>query len=154
MSLKKPSERDDTLPNYPRCARGLTHAAGLAIVAMVLTGCAAKDRFDSLKNNPPGWLTPYRIDVGQGNYVTESLAAQLKKGMTREQVRTLLGTPLLVDPFRDDRWDYVFKLQRGDGRQDRRRFYVQFKNELLESWGGDPLPREGGEELLPSRPAR
>jgi outer membrane protein assembly factor BamE len=116
---------------------------------MLLAGCASKNnRLTNLRENPPNWLTPFRIDIGQGNYITESMVGQLKKGMSREQVRGVLGTPLLIDPFRSDRWDYVFKLKRGDGRQDRRRFFV------LEAWGGDPLPREGGEELLPSRPAR
>jgi outer membrane protein assembly factor BamE len=122
---------------------------------MLLAGCASKNNpLTNLRENPPNWLTPFRIDIGQGNYITESMVGQLKKGMSREQVRGTLGTPLLIDPFRNDRWDYVFKLKRGDGRQDRRRFFVQFRDDALESWGGDSLPREGGEELLPSRPAR
>lgn len=139
--------------NYPRQA---THfrCISLALLVAGLTGCGTVDRVKSAKENPPSWLTPYRVDIGQGNYITESMAAQLKKGMTRDQVRAVLGTPLLIDPFRNDRWDYVFKLQRGDGRQDRRRFTLQFKDNALESWGGDPLPKEGGEDLLPSRPAR
>jgi len=74
--------------------------------------------------------------------------------MTKEQVRAVLGTPLLVDPFRNDRWDYVFDIRRGDGRKERRRFSVLFKDDLLASWGGDPLPKDGGEDILPSRPAR
>ncbi|MBU3724172.1 MAG: outer membrane protein assembly factor BamE [Burkholderiaceae bacterium] len=139
--------------NFPSHAMRF-HGIGLALLIVGLAGCGTVDRVKSVKENPPNWLTPYRIDIGQGNYITESMAAQLKKGMTRDQVRAVLGTPLLVDPFRNDRWDYVFKLQRGDGRQDRRRFTVQFKDGVLESWEGDPLPKEGGEELLPSRPAR
>ncbi len=127
---------------------------GLMLLIAGLSGCGTVERIKSVGENPPSWLTPYRVDIGQGNYITESMAAQLKKGMTRDQVRALLGTPLLIDPFRNDRWDYVFKLQRGDGRQDRRRFSVQFKDDALESWGGDPLPKEGGEDLLPSRPPR
>lgn len=102
----------------------------------------------------PGWLTPYRIDIGQGNFISESMAAQLKEGMTRDQVRAVLGTPLMVDPFRKDRWDYVFDIRRGDGRRERRRFSVNFKDDLLASWGGDPLPQESGEGILPSRPSR
>lgn len=127
---------------------------GALAIAIGLSGCGTANRVKSISDNPPNWLTPYRMDVGQGNYITESMTAQLKKGMTRDQVRAVLGTPLLIDPFRNDRWDYVFKLRRGDGRQDRRRFTVQFKDDALESWGGDPLPKEGGEDLLPSRPVR
>ena len=53
-------------------------------------------------------LTPYKIDVQQGNYVTQDMVEKLKPGMTRSQVKFLLGTPLVVDPFRNDRWDYVY----------------------------------------------
>ncbi len=128
--------------------------AGLLLAPLILAGCSTPQWVKSARENPPNWLTPYRVDIGQGNYVSESMAGQLKEGMTREQVRAVLGTPLLVDPFRNDRWDYVFDIQRGDGRKERRRFSVFFKDNLLASWGGDPLPKEGGEGILPSRPAR
>ena len=128
--------------------------AGLLLAPLILAGCSTPQWVKSARENPPNWLTPYRVDIGQGNYVSESMAGQLKEGMTREQVRAVLGTPLLVDPFRNDRWDYVFDIQRGDGRKERRRFSVFFKDNLLASWGGDPLPKEGGEGVLPSRPAR
>lgn len=121
------------------------------LMAGLLAGCGT---FDRMAENPPNWLTPYRVDIGQGNFVSESMASQLKEGMTREQVRAVLGTPLLVDPFRKDRWDYVFDIRRGDGRKERRRFSVNFKDDLLASWGGDPLPQESAEGILPSRPAR
>jgi len=124
------------------------------LAPLILAGCSTPQWVKSARENPPNWLTPYRVDIGQGNYVSESMAGQLKEGMTREQVRAVLGTPLLVDPFRNDRWDYVFDIQRGDGRKERRRFSVFFKDNLLASWGGDPLPKEGGEGILPSRPAR
>lgn len=128
--------------------------AGLLFAPLLLAGCSTPEWVKSTRENPPNWLTPYRVDIGQGNYISESMASQLKEGMTREQVRAVLGTPLLVDPFRNDRWDYVFDIRRGDGRKERRRFSVFFKDNLLASWGGDPLPKEGGEGILPSRPAR
>lgn len=59
-------------------------------------------------------LKPYRIDIQQGNVVTAEQVAQLKEGMTRDQVRYLLGTPLLVDVFHADRWDYPYRFQKGD----------------------------------------
>jgi outer membrane protein assembly factor BamE len=141
------------LIRFPRQAWPATSAALMAPVALaaLLAGCGTMDR---LAENPPNWLTPYRVDIGQGNFVSESMAAQLKEGMTRDQVRAVLGTPLLVDPFRKDRWDYVFDIRRGDGGKERRRFTVNFKDDLLASWGGDPLPKESGEGILPSRPAR
>jgi outer membrane protein assembly factor BamE len=128
--------------------------AGLLIAPLLVAGCSTPKWVSAVQENPPGWLTPYRVDIGQGNYVTEGMAAKLKEGMTKEQVRAVLGTPLLVDPFRNDRWDYVFDIRRGDGRKERRRFSVLFKDDLLASWGGDPLPKDGGEDILPSRPAR
>jgi SmpA / OmlA family len=59
-----------------------------------------------------GLVTPYRIDVTQGNVVTKELAAQVKPGMSREQVRDVLGSPLLTSAFHADRWDYVFTFRR------------------------------------------
>jgi outer membrane protein assembly factor BamE len=128
--------------------------AGLLIIPALVAGCSTPKWVASTKENPPGWLTPYRVDIGQGNYVSQAMADQLKEGMSKEQVRAVLGTPLLVDPFRNDRWDYVFDIRRGDGRKEQRRFTVNFKDGLLANWGGDPLPKDGGEGILPSRPAR
>lgn len=55
--------------------------------------------------------TPYRVDIKQGSFLTNELVEQVEVGMTREQVRFLLGTPMINDPFRDDRWDYVYYLE-------------------------------------------
>lgn len=60
---------------------------------------------------------PYRIDIQQGNVVTAEQFAQLKLGMTREQVRFLLGTPLLTDIFHDTRWDYYYRMDQGATRE-------------------------------------
>jgi outer membrane protein assembly factor BamE len=117
----------------------------------LLAGCTAIDRF---RENPPGWLTPYRPDIGQGNFISQDMVDQLRPGMGRDAVRAILGTPLLVDPFRNDRWDYVFDIRRGDGQRERRRFFVQFDKDQLVEWGGDSLPRASGDALLPMRPAR
>lgn len=127
--------------------------ASTLTAAVVLTGCSSSPKPET-ESPSRGWLSPYRFDVGQGNFISESMAAQLKTGMTPEQVRAILGTPLLVDPFRNDRWDYVFEIRRGDGQRDRRRFSVTFKDGALISWGGDSLPKDSGEGILPSRPAR
>lgn len=121
----------------------------------LLAGCGSSGPKGAPKPSIlPYWLSPYIPDIGQGNYVSESMVSQLQEGMPREQVRSILGTPLLVDPFRSDRWDYVFDIRRGDGTMQRRRFTVVFVNDRLDSWGGDPLPKDGGEGVLPSRPAR
>jgi outer membrane protein assembly factor BamE len=129
----------------------LPRALFLAPALLLLAGCGSIDR---ITKNPPNWLTPYRADIGQGNFITQDQASRLQKGMSREQVRALLGTPLLVDPFRDNRWDYVFDIRRGDGGRDRRRYFVRFEKDQLVEWGGDELPAVSGDVILPMRPAR
>jgi outer membrane protein assembly factor BamE len=129
----------------------LPRALLLAPALLLLAGCGSINR---LTENPPNWLTPYRADIGQGNFITQDQASRLQKGMSREQVRALLGTPLLVDPFRDNRWDYVFDIRRGDGGRDRRRYFVRFEKDQLVEWGGDELPAVSGDVILPMRPAR
>lgn len=62
-------------------------------------------------------LKPYRIDIQQGNVVSPEQVAQLKPGLTKEQVRFLLGTPLLVDIFHQQRWDFVYRYEKGATRE-------------------------------------
>jgi outer membrane protein assembly factor BamE len=83
------------------------------------------------------YLHPYRIDVRQGNLVTQDMVAQLRPGLTKDQVRYVLGTPMLTDIFHADRWDYVYRLQNGDGEVQQRRLAVFFENGKLVRLGGD-----------------
>ncbi|MCC7547681.1 MAG: outer membrane protein assembly factor BamE [Burkholderiales bacterium] len=77
------------------------------------------------------FLTPHRIDIQQGNYFDPEAVAKLKPGMTRSQVRFLLGTPLVADPFHPDRWDYLF-IQRPEGKLElERRLTVWFDGDRL-----------------------
>lgn len=83
-------------------------------------------------------LSPYRIEIQQGNYVTQEAVAQLKPGMTRDQVRFVLGTSLVSDIFHRDRWDYVFLRQRANrGEVEYRRFVVFFEDGKLKRVEGD-----------------
>lgn len=147
-------------PSSPSClaarSASLWHrrSALLLLSGLVLTGLGGCSSVERMRDNPPSWLTPYRSDIGQGNFVTADQTRRLVVGQPREQVRALLGTPLLVDPFRANRWDYVFDLRRGNGERDRRRFWVEFDGNLLKAWGGDELPEVSGDVLLPMRPAR
>ena len=72
--------------------------------------------------------------------------------MTRDQVRFLLGTPLLVDPFRNDRWDYVYYVKKGDGTIQQRRLTVFFENDVLVRVAGDVMPTEGDAPVTSSAP--
>ncbi|MDB5824779.1 MAG: outer membrane protein assembly factor BamE [Herminiimonas sp.] len=89
-----------------------------------------------------GFLTPYRPDIQQGNFVSREMIAQLKEGMTPEQVRFVLGTPMLADMFHADRWDYVFRLKRGNGELTSSRVTVFFKDNRLARYEGGDLPSE------------
>ena len=89
-----------------------------------------------------GVITPYRIDIMQGNVVTKELAEMVKPGMTREQVRDLLGSPLLASAFHADRWDYVFTLRRQGVEPQRRSVVAFFKDGKLERLEAPDLPSE------------
>ena len=85
----------------------------------------------------PTVVSPYKIDVQQGNVITQDMIAKLKAGMTRSQVRYVLGSPLVVDPFRLDRWDYVSTYQRQGKDVERRRVTVIFDDDKLIRIEGD-----------------
>jgi outer membrane protein assembly factor BamE len=88
--------------------------------------------------NPLRALSVYRMEIQQGNYLTQEMVSKLQAGMTRDQVRFVLGTPLLVDIFHDNRWDYVYRRQRADSREvEERRLSVFFDNDRLVRIEGD-----------------
>ena len=79
----------------------------------------------------------YRIDVRQGNDVTQEMLNQLEPGMTKSQVAYVMGTPLLIDTFNPDRWDYIYTYQPGNGDREQRRITVFFKDEQLARLDGN-----------------
>ena len=89
------------------------------------------------------FFSPYRPDIQQGNFVSEEMVSQLKEGMTRDQVRFILGTPLLTDIFHAERWDYPFRLARGSGETTSSRVVVFFDKEgKVARFDGGNLPTE------------
>ena len=84
----------------------------------------------------PG-LKPHKIEIQQGNYVTQDMVSKVKAGMSRSQVRFALGTPLVADVFHPDRWDYVYVLQKGGRVTEQRRIVAVFKEDKLERIEGD-----------------
>lgn len=146
---------------FPRSGRRLWPATGVLCLLLAVSGCASK--------NPPignssaaaatstaadtgvhttrqrrflGIFSPYRPDIQQGNFVSREMVAQLKEGMTPEQVRFVLGTPLLTDIFHADRWDYPFRLVKGNGEVTTSRVTVYFKDNRLVRVDGGELPTE------------
>jgi outer membrane protein assembly factor BamE len=103
---------------------------------VLLTACSGTPEVSS-------YLSPYRIDVRQGNYVTQDMVARLKPGMSKEQVRFVLGTPLVSDIFHTDRWDYVYRFQPGRGESQSRRLVVFFEDSKLVRVGGDVVAADG-----------
>ena len=102
-----------------------------------------------------GGLKPYRIDIQQGNFLSQEMVSQLKKGMTKEQVRFVLGTPLVTDIFHGDRWDYVFYRELQDGKKEQRNISVFFEEDKLARVSGDVVPKaEGGLPTCRKRQAR
>jgi outer membrane protein assembly factor BamE len=91
----------------------------------------------------------YKIDIQQGNVVTQDMIDQLRPGMTRRQVRFIMGNPLLTDTFHADRWDYLYSLQPGGGERQQERVSVIFNsNDQLVSLSGDFMPGVSRDEAI------
>ena len=128
-------------------------AAALLAAAALLSGCQSLDRTDSLI----GAITPYRIDIVQGNAVTKEQLALVRPGLTKLQVRDVLGTPLLTDPFHADRWDYLFTLRRPGAELQRRSIVVFFDGDTVKSVQAPkdlPSEREFVASISRNEPAR
>jgi len=106
-----------------------------ALAAGFVAGCGYVPRI-------PG-VTPYRIEIQQGNYISQEMTAQLKPGMTKEQVRFILGTPMVTDIFHSDRWDYVYWRESPAGAREQRKLTVLFEQGQLARVDGDVVPSGG-----------
>jgi outer membrane protein assembly factor BamE len=89
-------------------------------------------------------VKPYKLDVQQGNVVTSKMLLQLRPGMTKSQVRFIMGTPLIQDSFHGNRWDYVYQLREKGKIVEQRRVILDFENELLKTVRGDVIPAGSG----------
>lgn len=95
-------------------------ALALACGALGLGACTRVPRF----------VNEYKIDVQQGNVVTQEMVSQLRPGQTKDQVRYILGTPLLMDVFHANRWDYIYRLHKGStGETDEQKLTLFFDGE-------------------------
>jgi len=118
--------------------RPLSFPHALLIVAVsLLAGCASSG-FTLPKI--PG-IEAHRMEIQQGNYVTQEMIAKLQPGMTRDQVRFVLGTPLVADAFHEGRWDYMFRRQRANSKEiEQRRIVIFFDDGRLSRIEGDVTP--------------
>lgn len=118
------------------------HRARLSLFLVVCASLAGCGSFNGASSRIAGLVTPYKIDVVQGNFVSKEQAAALTPGMTRGQVKGILGSPLLASIFHADRWDYVFTFKRQGAEPQSRRVTVFFKDDGLERFEADTLPTE------------
>ena len=114
--------------------RILLPSAGL-LVALLAAGCSSSDRSRS------GFLEPYKFAIPQGNYLNQQMLDQVREGMSREQVRLAIGSPLLTDIFHPQRWDYVFRFQYPNGDAELRKVTIEFRDNRVASIKADPLPQ-------------
>jgi outer membrane protein assembly factor BamE len=117
-------------------------------LALMVSGCGIRQIASD--GSLLGLVTPYRIDIVQGNAVSREQIAAIKPGMSRAQVRDILGTPLLTDPFRAERWDYLFTIRRPGTEPQRRSIVAVFDGDVLKTieLPQGPLPTE--EEFVAS----
>ncbi len=114
-------------------------SAAAVVCGFALAGCQSLPSNDNFL----GVITPYKVEVVQGNVVTKEQAAAIRPGLSRAQVREILGSPLLADPFHANRWDYVFTIRRQGASPQLRHVTVLFTGEALASIDtGGELPAE------------
>lgn len=123
------------MPDSNRCPRHARTARSVALswvwcAAIVAAGCSYVPELDELP------LT-HRIDIQQGNVVTQEMLAQLRPGMDKKQVRFIMGTPLIQDTFHANRWDYLYTFKEGRGRPERRLVTLVFAEDTLDHVEGD-----------------
>ena len=119
-----------------RRVRIMVCAATLAFALLAAGGCATAD------NYLPSWRSfgVYKIDINQGNYLSQDMVDKLQVGMTAQQVKQVLGTPLVTSPFRPDRWDYIYEYTRQGKVVEHRNFTVLFADSKVTRWEGDVMP--------------
>jgi len=113
----------------PTCVKSALRLVALVPCLALLTSCGTVSSFSF-----PG---VYRIDVPQGNIITQEMVDQLRPGLTKRQVTFILGTPLIRDTFDQDRWDYLYSYQPGGGERSQERLTIFFEDDALVRIGGD-----------------
>ena len=126
----------------PANHRYSAQTALLLLACTVLASCSSMRSMVPSSANPLNWVTPYKVDVIQGNFVSKEQVDQLRPGMSREQVKAVLGTPLMTSLFHADRWDYVFTLKRQGVEPQSYKYTVFFKGDQLDRFAGDEMPTE------------
>jgi outer membrane protein assembly factor BamE len=137
-------------------ARLALRSVALGVLLLAASGCSTLETYMPATTT----LAVYKIDVNQGNYLSQDMVDKLKVGMTKPQVRTTLGTPLVTSAFRENRWDYVYEYAKQGKVREHRQFTVYFADDKLARWEGDEMPqsvvelnRAAGEKAMKPEPS-
>ena len=118
-------------------------------LAMTLSGCSklSMPEMPSFDFTMPKLPSIYKFDIQQGNVIAQDMVDKLKPGMTKSQVRFIMGTPLIADTFSQDRWDYFYSLNPADRSGEvRERVAIFFQDDVLVGLRGDFIPGGTPEE--------
>ncbi|MFY3384064.1 outer membrane protein assembly factor BamE [Paracidovorax sp. MALMAid1276] len=127
------------MPVKARCSARPAVVLLIGASVAALAGCSS---FNGASTRIASMVTPYKVDIVQGNFVSREQVEALQPGMSRQQVREILGTPLVTSLFHADRWEYVFTLKRPNEEALTRKLTVYFKGDVLDRSEGDEMPTE------------
>lgn len=118
---------------------------GVIATLLLVSGCSTvKDTFSDIGDVIPNSLEHsalfFKIDVQQGNAIEQPLISRLEPGMSKNQVQFIMGTPMLIDVFHQDRWDYYYSMQRGSGESEKKHIALFFEDDRLVRTEGDIRP--------------
>lgn len=117
----------------------LRTVAAFSIFLGALAGCTTPSQLADTSR----WSLGYRVDVQQGNVITQEMLAQLQPGMEKKKVTFIMGAPIIQDTFHKDRWDYIYTLQKGRHQAKRRHVTLVFEDDKLKQVVGDVVPASG-----------
>ena len=138
----QPLQWIDHIATHQPMSRLLSQDLRILLAAATCAALSACGTVDGVTGRIASSITPYRVEVVQGNFVSREQVEALRPGMTRQQVREVLGTPLVTSVFHADRWDYVFTLRRQGVEPQARRLTVFFQGAAMERFEGDTMPSE------------
>jgi outer membrane protein assembly factor BamE len=116
-------------------------------ISLIFLGACSRS-FDGGYNVP----LLYKIDIQQGNVIEQKMLDKLKPGMDKNQVKFIMGTPVLIDPFHNERWEYIYSFQKGGGVREQRHITLHFEEDKLAYISGDievsNVPRPSESEII------
>ena len=116
--------------------------AGLALTLAIAAALAGCNSIDGAAHRVANSITPYKVEVVQGNFVSKEQVEALQPGMSRQQIRDILGTPLVTSVFHSNRWEYVFTIKRPGVDPQVRKLAVFFQGDSFARAEGDEMPSE------------